>query len=75
MFVPPGCPHAFMNATDEPVRMLFQSSPSPDHERYFEELCEIFSSGKVVDSGAVQKLCDRYGLTQITPLRHEPPAR
>jgi quercetin dioxygenase-like cupin family protein len=75
MFVPPGCPHAFMNATDEPVRMLFQSSPSPDHERYFEELCEIFDSGQVVDSGAVQKLRDRYGLTQITPLRHEPPAR
>src|SRR5215472_17598998 len=31
LFVPPGCPHAFMNSTDEPARMLFQSAPSPDH--------------------------------------------
>lgn len=75
MFVPPGCPHAFMNATGEPVRMLFQSGPAPDHERYFEELCEIFDSGQAVDAGAVQKLRDRYGLTQLTPLRHNPPAR
>lgn len=70
MFVPRGCPHAFMNPTGEPARMLFQSSPSPDHERYFEELCEIFSNGQVVDSGAVQKLRSRYDVNQITPLRH-----
>lgn len=73
MFVPPGCPHAFMNPTPEPARMLFQSTPSPDHERYFEELCEIFASGQVVDSHAVQKLRDRYDVNQITPLRHGPP--
>jgi mannose-6-phosphate isomerase-like protein (cupin superfamily) len=72
MFVPPGCPHAFMNPGDEPARMLFQSSPSPDHERYFEELHEIFSSGQVVDSHAVHKLRDRYDVNQITPLRHGP---
>ncbi|HEY1627399.1 MAG TPA: cupin domain-containing protein [Streptosporangiaceae bacterium] len=70
MFVPSGCPHAFMNPTGEPVRMLFQSSPSPDHERYFEELCAIFSAGQVVDSGAVQQLRTRYDIHQITPLRH-----
>jgi mannose-6-phosphate isomerase-like protein (cupin superfamily) len=75
MFVPRGCPHAFMNRSGEPARMLFQSSPAPDHERYFEELCDIFSDGQVVDSGAVQKLRDRYDVNQITPLRHGPPAR
>ncbi|HZR49718.1 MAG TPA: cupin domain-containing protein [Streptosporangiaceae bacterium] len=73
MFVPPRCPHAFMNPTAEPARMLFQSSPSPDHERYFEELCEIFAGGQVVDSRAVQRLRDRYDVNQITPLRHGPP--
>jgi mannose-6-phosphate isomerase-like protein (cupin superfamily) len=72
MFVPAGCPHAFTNPTDEPVRMLFQSAPPPDHERYFEEICEIFSSGRTVDSDAVQRLRDRYGLTQLTPLRYGP---
>jgi len=59
MFVPPGCPHAFANSTDKPVRMLFQSYPSPDHERYFEELCDIFANGGPVDSNAVRKLRDR----------------
>jgi mannose-6-phosphate isomerase-like protein (cupin superfamily) len=70
MFVPAGCPHAFTNPTDEPARMLFQSAPAPDHERYFEELCEIFAAGGPVDSHAVQRLRDRYGLTQLTPLRY-----
>lgn len=70
MFVPPGCPHAFTNATDRPARMLFQSYPSPDHEHYFEELCDIFSGGGPVDSSAVEKLRDRYAVNQITPLRY-----
>jgi mannose-6-phosphate isomerase-like protein (cupin superfamily) len=72
MFVPDGCPHAFRNPTGKPTRMLFQSSPPPDHERYFEEICDIFSSGRTVDSDAVQKLRDRYDISQITPLRFEP---
>lgn len=74
MFVPPGCPHAFRNATDRPARMLFQSYPSPDHERYFEEICEIFSAGRSVDSDAVQRLRERYDVSQITPLRYGPPS-
>jgi hypothetical protein len=72
MFVPNGCPHAFKNPTDKPARMLFQSYPPPDHERYFEELCEIFTNGRAVDQ-AVRQLRDRYGITQITPLRYELP--
>ena len=74
MFVPPGCPHAFRNATDKPARMLFQSHPAPDHERYFEEIAEIWSAGRSVDPEAVQRLRDRYDVSQITPLRYEPPA-
>jgi mannose-6-phosphate isomerase-like protein (cupin superfamily) len=72
MFVPTGCPHAFTNPTDKPARMLFQSSPPPDHERYFEELCDIFSNGRAVNSHAVQQLRDRYDVSQITPLRYGP---
>ncbi|MFI0486650.1 cupin domain-containing protein [Actinomadura sp. 9N215] len=74
MFVPSGCPHAFKNATGEPARMLFQSYPSPDHEHYFEEIVEIFSAGRSVDSGAVQRMRERYDVSQITPLRYTPPA-
>jgi oxalate decarboxylase/phosphoglucose isomerase-like protein (cupin superfamily) len=74
MFVPTGCPHAFMNPTDKPARMLFQSYPSPDHEHYFEEICEIFSAGKAVDSRAVARLRERYDVDQITPLGYGAPA-
>lgn len=73
MFVPPGCPHAFRNSTDKPARMLFQSYPSPDHERYFEEIAEIWSAGPTVDPDAVQRLRERYDVRQITPLRYQPP--
>lgn len=72
MFVPAGCPHAFNNPTEKPTRMLFQCAPPPDHERYFEELCDIFSASQVVDSRAVQRLRDRYDVNQITPLRYGP---
>lgn len=73
MFVPSGCPHAFTNPTDRPTRMLFQSSPPPDHEHYFLELCEIFAQSRTVDAHAVQRLRDRYDVRQITPLRYGPP--
>jgi mannose-6-phosphate isomerase-like protein (cupin superfamily) len=73
MFVPPGCPHAFTNPTDRPTRMLFQASPPPDHERYFEELLDIFDSGSTVDSHAVERLREKYDIDQITPLRFGEP--
>lgn len=74
MFVPPGIPHAFRNATDSPARMLFQSYPSPDHEHYFEEIVEIFSAGASVDPDAVERMRRRYDVRQITQLRYAPPA-
>jgi oxalate decarboxylase/phosphoglucose isomerase-like protein (cupin superfamily) len=74
MFVPPGTPHAFRNATDKPVKMLFQSFPSPDHEDYFEEIAEIWSRGTAVDPAAVAEMRKRYDVGQLTPLRYEPPA-
>lgn len=74
MFVPSGIPHAFRNATDKPARMLFQSYPSPDHEDYFEEIAQIWASGATVDREAVEKMRLRYDISQITPLRYEPPA-
>ncbi|GGT79633.1 MULTISPECIES: cupin domain-containing protein [Streptomyces] len=72
ILVPPGCPHAFANPTGEPARMLFQASPPPDHERYFEELMEILGSGGEVDHAAVEALRRRYDIEQLTPLRHSP---
>ncbi|MFG2359088.1 cupin domain-containing protein [Streptomyces sp. NPDC048521] len=74
MFVPPGTPHAFRNATDKPVKMLFQSYPSPEHEAYFEEIAEIWSRGTAVDPDAVEAMRQRYDVSQITPLRFQPPS-
>ncbi|MBL1082302.1 cupin domain-containing protein [Streptomyces actinomycinicus] len=74
MFVPPHTPHAFRNATSEPVRMLFQCYPSPEHELYFEEIAEIWSTGRAVDPEAVEEMRRRYDVKQITPMRFEPPA-
>lgn len=75
ILVPPGCPHAFANPTGDPVRMLFQASPPPDHERYFEELMDILGSGGPPDHDAIEALRLRYDIEQITPLRHDGEAR
>ncbi|GAA3919089.1 hypothetical protein GCM10022244_30300 [Streptomyces gulbargensis] len=55
--------------------MFFQSSPPPDHERYFEEPMEIPSTDGPTDHTATAALRRRYGTEQVTPLRHERPAR
>ncbi|MEZ0069950.1 mannose-6-phosphate isomerase-like protein (cupin superfamily) [Streptacidiphilus sp. MAP12-20] len=75
MFIPPGTPHAFRNATEKPARMLFQCYPSPDHEYYFEEIAEIWAAGETVDPAAVERMRRRYDVSQLTPLRFDPPAR
>lgn len=71
MHVPPGCPHAFSNPGRTPARVLFQASPPPDHERYFEELLEILAGGQV-DLEAVALLRMRYDIEQLTPLSPGP---
>ncbi|MFE4263131.1 cupin domain-containing protein [Streptomyces sp. NPDC056883] len=73
MFVPPGTPHAFRNPSDKPTTMLFQSYPSPEHEHYFEEITEIWSTGRTVDPAAVEEMRKRYDVHQLTPMRFEPP--
>jgi oxalate decarboxylase/phosphoglucose isomerase-like protein (cupin superfamily) len=66
--VPPGCPHAFANPTDQPARMLLQASPPPDHERYFDELLEILTPAGPPDLAAIADLRRRYDVHQLTPL-------
>lgn len=73
MFVPPGTPHAFRNASDKPARMLFQCYPSPYHEFYFEEIAEIWAAGGPPDPDAIEEMRRRYDVSQITPLRFDPP--
>jgi quercetin dioxygenase-like cupin family protein len=70
-FVPPGCPHAFSNPGPGPARMLFQAAP-PGHEHYFEGLARILAEVPPQDSDIVA-LRERYGITQLTPLRPPTP--
>ncbi|MFD3518465.1 cupin domain-containing protein [Streptomyces sp. NPDC058657] len=74
--VPHGCPHAFANTGGATAKMLFQSSPPPAHERYFEELLDILTSGaqSAERDAAIDALRARYDIEQITPLRYDPPA-
>ncbi|MFE9404894.1 cupin domain-containing protein [Streptomyces sp. NPDC006530] len=73
--IPPGCPHAFANTSGVTAKMLFQSSPPPAHERYFEELLDILTSGAkpAERDAAIDALRTRYDIQQITPLRYDPP--
>jgi mannose-6-phosphate isomerase-like protein (cupin superfamily) len=68
MHAPPGCPHAFANPGPGPVRLLFQSSPPPDHERYFEELVGLLAEPLEGRAEAVKALRERYDIHQLTPL-------
>ena len=70
LFVPPGCPHAFANRTNTPVKMFFQAAPPPDHEAYFEQLLKIFEAGGEIDTSAIQRLREKYDIQQITPLSY-----
>ncbi|RII20204.1 Cupin domain protein [Streptomyces sp. YIM 130001] len=69
--VPPGCPHAFANRTGTAAKMFFQSSPPPDHERYFEELLALIDAEGSPHPSAIAELRARYDIEQLTPLRHD----
>jgi oxalate decarboxylase/phosphoglucose isomerase-like protein (cupin superfamily) len=68
MFVPPGCPHAFANSSNQPARMLFQAAPL-GHEEYLDELAALLraAAGRP-DPAAVAELRRRYDIEQLTAL-------
>jgi quercetin dioxygenase-like cupin family protein len=72
LFIPPGCPHAFSNPTNEPARVLFQAAPS-GHEDYLDELAALLreANGRP-DPVAVAELRRRYDIEQLTTLRNPP---
>ncbi|MGW7308083.1 cupin domain-containing protein [Streptomyces sp. NPDC054835] len=73
--VPPGCPYAFAHPTEGPARMFFHASPPPDREPYFEELMDVLSADGPADHTATAAPRRRSGIEQLTPLRHDRPAR
>jgi mannose-6-phosphate isomerase-like protein (cupin superfamily) len=67
MFVPAGCPHAFANPTDSPVRMLFLVSP-PGHEHYLDEIGEVIGRGGPPDPAVIAGIRTRHDIQQLTPM-------
>lgn len=69
LFVPAGCPHAFANRSQSPVKMLFQAAPE-GHENYFEELAAYLQScNGVPDQDELTELRLRHDVEQLTPFR------
>lgn len=67
MFVPAGCPHAFANPTDFPVRMLFLVSP-PGHEQYLDAIGEAIGGQGGPDPAVIAEIRARYDIEQLTPM-------
>jgi oxalate decarboxylase/phosphoglucose isomerase-like protein (cupin superfamily) len=69
MFVPPGCPHAFANSSNQPARMLFQAAPA-GHENYLDELATLLQAANGrPDPDEVAELRRRHDIEQLTALR------
>ncbi len=67
VFIPPGTPHNIANPSDRPARVLMTVSPT-GHERYFEELAVLTSTGAPPDPIVVSDLRRRYDTDQLTAL-------
>jgi hypothetical protein len=71
MFVPAGCPLAFVNPGPEPARMLFRVSPA-GHEIYLRELTDQLAAGGPPNQAEISVLRRRHDIHQLTPLTSHP---
>jgi quercetin dioxygenase-like cupin family protein len=60
LHVPEGGIHGFRNASDETASMLILFAPGAPRERYFEELAEIFASGRTLGDEEWTELFARH---------------
>lgn len=63
--VPPGAPHTFANAGDEPVVMLNTFTPD-EYVQYFRDLRDMMAAGQPLTAGAVEAAMARYGTEPAT---------
>jgi pimeloyl-ACP methyl ester carboxylesterase/quercetin dioxygenase-like cupin family protein len=66
VMVPPGAPHTFANATDEPVVLLNTFTPDL-YVQYFRDLRDLAASGQPVTAEAVLGVMARYFTTPAGP--------
>ena len=70
LFVPENTPHAFANPTKQNTVILFQSSITEGHDKYFEELAALLEqTGNRPSEATMADLRRRYDTEQITSIR------
>lgn len=60
LYVPEGGVHGFRNDAEQPASMLILFAPGAPRERYFEELSEIFASGRQLSDAQWTELYARH---------------
>jgi quercetin dioxygenase-like cupin family protein len=64
-YLPSGVPHAFLNLTAEPARIIVVYTPGGGH-RFYEELGPLTRNGQP-DRAAVAACFERHGMTLLGP--------
>jgi len=65
VMVPPGAPHTFANATDEPAVLLNTFTPDL-YVQYFRDLHDMLASGQALTDKAIAGVMARYATTAAT---------
>jgi mannose-6-phosphate isomerase-like protein (cupin superfamily) len=63
--VPPGAPHTFANASDEPVILLNTFTPDL-YVQYFRDLRDMIASGSPTNPGDITEMMARYATEPAT---------
>lgn len=65
VMIPPGAPHTFANATDEPVVLLNTFTPDL-YVQYFRDLHEMITSGRPLTKDSMAGVMARYATEPAT---------
>ena len=65
VMIPPGAPHTFANASEEPVVLLNTFTPD-EYVRYFRDLRDMIAAGQPLTAGAIEAAMARYGTEPAT---------
>jgi mannose-6-phosphate isomerase-like protein (cupin superfamily) len=65
VMVPPGVPHTFANATDEPAVLLNTFTPDL-YVQYFRDLHDMLASGQALTGAAITGVMARYATVPAT---------
>jgi quercetin dioxygenase-like cupin family protein len=65
VMIPPGAPHTFANASDQPAVLLNTFTPDL-YVQYFRDLRDLIASGQPLDAQGVEQVMARYATEPVT---------